>query len=111
MTNPDILISYDGGDANDNAIDARLYGQSLQGLDRMVSDCLIIISESRLPKRGDRAKPEKGKVKRIKAKNALRIIFISASLRLCVFATQSSLTSWCICFNLLKSFSNRESGN
>ncbi len=55
MSNPDILISYDGGDASRNAIDAKLYGQSLQGLDRMVSDILIIITEERLPKRGDRA--------------------------------------------------------
>lgn len=55
MSNPDILISYDGGDASRQSIDARLYGQSLQGIDRMVSDCLIIISEGRLPKRGDRA--------------------------------------------------------
>lgn len=55
MPNPDILISYDGGDASNHAIDAKLYGQSLQGVDRMVSDCLIIISEERLPKRADRA--------------------------------------------------------
>lgn len=55
MAEPQLVISYDGGDANAHAIDARLYGQSLQGLDRMVSDCLIIVSEVRLPKRGDRA--------------------------------------------------------
>lgn len=50
-----ISITYDGGDANQNTIDAKLFGQSLQGLDRMVSDCLIIFSQQRLPKRGERA--------------------------------------------------------
>ncbi len=50
-----VLISYDGGDANRNSIDAKLYGQSLQGIDRMVSDCLIIFSSRRLPKRGERS--------------------------------------------------------
>ncbi|MEH6722426.1 MAG: hypothetical protein V7686_02755 [Qipengyuania sp.] len=50
-----IRLQYDGGDARHHTIDARLYGQSLQGLDRMVSDCLIITSQQRLPKRGERA--------------------------------------------------------
>lgn len=51
----DILISYDGGDASRHSIDAKLYGQSLQGIDRMVSDCIIIFSQKRLPKRSERA--------------------------------------------------------
>lgn len=55
MTNPEILISYDGGDATRHSIDAKLFGQSLQGIDRMVSDGLIIFSQERLPKRGERA--------------------------------------------------------
>lgn len=50
-----IEIIYDGGDARNNTIDAKLFGQSLQGLDRMVSDCLIVLSQERLPKRGERA--------------------------------------------------------
>lgn len=50
-----ITLSYDGGDATNNTIDAKLFGQSLQGLDRMVSDCLIILSLQRLPKRRERA--------------------------------------------------------
>jgi hypothetical protein len=50
-----ISIVYDGGDARNNTIDARLFGQSLQGLDRMVSDCLVIFALERLPKRGERA--------------------------------------------------------
>ncbi|MET4663476.1 hypothetical protein [Sphingomonas sp. PvP056] len=67
MVEQSILISYDGGDAVRNSIDAKLYGQSLQGIDRLVSDCLIIFSEERLPKRGERApvilkvkEPERG---------------------------------------------------
>lgn len=50
-----ILLKYDGGDAIRHSIDARLFGQSLQGLDRMVSDCLIIFTVGRLPKRGERS--------------------------------------------------------
>jgi len=55
MSESAITIIYDGGDASRNTIDAKLFGQSLQGLDRMVSDCLIILSQERLPKRGERA--------------------------------------------------------
>lgn len=69
MTVGGISITYDGGDAQHHTIDARLFGQSLQGLDRMVSDCLIIVSQERLPKRGERAplllkarEPEAGSV-------------------------------------------------
>lgn len=54
MENPPILISYDGGDAVNHAIDAKLLGQSLQGIDRLVSDCTVIFSLQRLPKRGER---------------------------------------------------------
>ena len=55
MADGAITIVYDGGDAYRHTIDAKLFGQSLQGLDRMVSDCLIIMSQERLPKRGERA--------------------------------------------------------
>src|SRR5687768_14079999 len=55
MANSEISISYEGGDAARHTIDAKLFGQSLQGLDRMVSDCLLIFSIQRLPKRGERA--------------------------------------------------------
>lgn len=66
MANPAISISYDGGDAARHAIDARLLGQSLQGIDRLVSDCIVIFSFERLPKRGERA-PLILKVKEAKA--------------------------------------------
>lgn len=55
MSDGEITLKYDGGDARNHTIDAKLFGQSLQGLDRMVSDCLIIFSQERLPKRGERA--------------------------------------------------------
>lgn len=55
MSDREISISYDGGDANRHTIEAKLFGQSLQGLDRMVSDCALILSLHRLPKRGERA--------------------------------------------------------
>ncbi|WP_449471971.1 DUF7946 domain-containing protein [Sphingobium chungangianum] len=66
MEVPPILISYDGGDALHHKIDAKLLGQSLQGIDRLVSDCTVIFSLQRLPKRGERA-PLVLKVKEPKA--------------------------------------------
>ncbi|MBU1605796.1 MAG: hypothetical protein KKE77_13405 [Alphaproteobacteria bacterium] len=55
MSDFEILLKYEGGDARHHTIEARLYGQSLQGLDRMVSDCLIIASLQRLPRRGEKS--------------------------------------------------------
>jgi hypothetical protein len=55
MTVQSIRIVYDGGDAASNTIDAKLFGQSLQGIDKLVSDALIIITQERLPKKGERA--------------------------------------------------------
>lgn len=55
MDGPIIRIRFDGGDADHNVIDMRLFGEALIGLDRIVSDGLIAISEHRVPKRGERA--------------------------------------------------------
>lgn len=55
MDSSPLLISYDGGDATQHKIDAKLLGQSLQGIDRLVSDCTVIFSYRRMPKRGERA--------------------------------------------------------
>lgn len=55
MTENTIQLVYDGGDAAHHAIDLRLLGQSLVGIDRIVSDGLIILSTGRLPKKGERA--------------------------------------------------------
>ena len=53
MVSAAIKLSYNGGDATNHTIDARLYGQSLQGIGRMVSDCLFIFAFERLPKRNE----------------------------------------------------------
>ncbi len=50
-----IQIVYDGLDASNHYMDAKLFGQSLQGIDKLVSDALIIFTHERLPKRGERA--------------------------------------------------------
>jgi hypothetical protein len=50
-----ISIRFDGGDASHNVIDMRLYGMALQGMERIISDGIILISARRLPKRGERA--------------------------------------------------------
>lgn len=55
MAENSIQLIYDGGDAKQHAIDLRLLGQSLQGIDRIMSDGLIILSTGRLPKKGERA--------------------------------------------------------
>lgn len=52
---PVIVIRYDGGDADGHVIDMRLLGESLVGLDRIISDGLIAIVNARPPKRGERA--------------------------------------------------------
>lgn len=55
MPDNSIKLTYDGGDAAQHAIDLRLLGQSLQGIDRIMSDGLVILSTGRLPKKGERA--------------------------------------------------------
>lgn len=55
MHDPTLLLKYDGGDADKHLIDSKLFGQSIQGLDRLVSDCLIALSTSRPPRRGERS--------------------------------------------------------
>lgn len=52
---PIILIRYEGGDADDHTIDMRLLGESLVGLDRIISDGVVAILHSRPPKKGERA--------------------------------------------------------
>lgn len=55
MAEPIIRVRYEGGDADQHAIDMRLLGESLIGIDRIVSDGLIAIIQKRVPKRGERA--------------------------------------------------------
>lgn len=55
MTDPDISITYEGGDADQHSIDMRLLGVSLQGADRIISDGLVVFIHGRMPKRRERA--------------------------------------------------------
>lgn len=55
MGDPIIRLTYEGGDAERHAIDARLFGLSLQGIDKLISDSLIVFTQERLPKKGERA--------------------------------------------------------
>lgn len=62
MDGQQILIRYDGRDADIHTVDMRLLGRSLQGFDRIISDGIILLSEKGLPKHGERA------ILRVKAK-------------------------------------------
>lgn len=55
MAEEQLLIEYDGGDADAHTIDMRLLGESFQGIDRIISDMIIVTAARRLPKRGERA--------------------------------------------------------
>lgn len=50
----DILIKYEGGNADRHLVEMRSLGNSLLGFERIVSDGLIFLGEDRLPKRGER---------------------------------------------------------
>lgn len=52
---PFFRIRYKGGDADSHVIDMRQLGESLQGVDRIISDGLIAIINTRVPKKGERA--------------------------------------------------------
>lgn len=55
VSEPLFRLTYDGGEASKNQMDMRMLGLSLQGADRIISDGIIILTEQRLPKRGERA--------------------------------------------------------
>lgn len=55
MVSPDIRIKFEGGDADEAAIDMRLLGLSLQGADRIISDGLVLLVNKRPPTRRERA--------------------------------------------------------
>ncbi len=55
MADDEITISYDGGDADNHSIDMRLLGESLQGIEKIISELMIAVSQRRLPKKGERA--------------------------------------------------------
>ncbi len=55
MTSKQLTIEYDGGDADSHTVDLRLLGESLQGIDRIIFDMIVVTSAQRLPRRGERA--------------------------------------------------------
>ncbi|MEQ1496292.1 MAG: hypothetical protein ABL912_11125 [Novosphingobium sp.] len=54
MADADIVIKYEGGDADRHLVEMRSLGNSLIGFERIISDGLIFLGEDRLPKRGER---------------------------------------------------------
>ncbi|MBN9505033.1 MAG: hypothetical protein J0I69_03310 [Altererythrobacter sp.] len=50
-----IRIVYDGLDADRHEVDMRLFGRSMIGIDKIVSDSLIYFTEQRRPRKGERA--------------------------------------------------------
>ena len=55
MADADFRIVYEGGDADGHAMDMRALALSMLGAERIISDGLIILTERRLPRRGERA--------------------------------------------------------
>lgn len=55
MPDANMLMKYEGGDADQHAVDMRLLGRSLQGFDRIISDGVVFFIERRAPKRRERA--------------------------------------------------------
>lgn len=54
MADADIVIKYEGGDADRHLVEMRALGHSLLGFERIISDGLIFLGEDRLPRRGER---------------------------------------------------------
>ncbi len=55
MEYPLFRFTYDGGEARNNAMDMKMLGLSLQGADRIISDGIIILTQGRQPKKGERS--------------------------------------------------------
>ena len=45
MTEPTLLFKYEGGDANDHAVEMRALAKSLLGIERIISDGIIFSFE------------------------------------------------------------------
>lgn len=54
MEKPDLIVKYEGGDADKHNVEMRSLGHSLIGFERIISDGLIFLGENRLPTRGER---------------------------------------------------------
>ena len=55
MSDPQIVIKFDGGISSRHLIDMKLLGYSLNGFERIISDGIILLSENRLPRKNERA--------------------------------------------------------
>lgn len=54
MEKADLVVKYQGGDADRHNVEMRSLAHSLLGFERIISDGLIFLSEDRLPRRGER---------------------------------------------------------
>lgn len=54
MASDSFIVKFDGGDADNHSIDMRLFGESLQGIERIASDLVVVILNGRAPKKGER---------------------------------------------------------
>ncbi|MDP2131159.1 MAG: hypothetical protein U0975_16155 [Erythrobacter sp.] len=54
MADADLVVKYQGGDADRHHVEMRALGNSLIGFERIISDGLIFLGENRLPRRGER---------------------------------------------------------
>jgi hypothetical protein len=105
------VIKYDGRDADDHTIDMRQLGESLQGIDRLISDLLIIGSQKRLPKKGERAplvikahEPKQGTVS-IPVTIQEAAVYLQLGWQVFGPAGKEILSNWfkgVLCFNLGK---------
>lgn len=50
-----LKFTFEGGDADSHLVDMRLMGRSLIGIDRLLSDGMIVLGAHRMPRRGERA--------------------------------------------------------
>lgn len=54
MADDQIFMKYEGGDADRHSVEMRALGNSMIGLERIISDGLIFFGHGRLPRRGER---------------------------------------------------------
>jgi len=55
MDRAQFVFKYDGGDADRHAVDMRLLGRSLIGIDKIMSDAVIVLAERREPRKKERS--------------------------------------------------------
>lgn len=55
MPAPEVQLKFEGGDADRHTVDMKYYALALQGMEELLSDGLILLSQQRLPKPRERA--------------------------------------------------------